>query len=75
MSAFSVHRMIGDVAYHQEDLQSAEGHYNESRKLLVGVSGSKTSQMTGACYNRLGCLAQRKGDLQKAMYVRRKCLN
>jgi hypothetical protein len=58
---------LGELDDHEENFDSAKNHYEESLNLMKKEAGLRTHQMVGATYNRLGCQAQKDGNLDLAM--------
>ena len=63
-------RLLGDIEFAEKNLPTAKKYYEQSKALLLNDTGSKTHQMVGASYSRLGCLAQSMGEHVRAMYAK-----
>lgn len=63
-------RLLGDIECAEGRLSPAKQFYEQSKSLLLNDTGTKTHQMLGATYIRLGCLAQSTGEHAKAMYAK-----
>ncbi|KAB5583450.1 hypothetical protein GE09DRAFT_1078954 [Coniochaeta sp. 2T2.1] len=60
-------RLLGDIEFAEGHLPAAKKCYEQSKNLLLKEMGTRTHQMLGAAYIRLGCLAQETGDYTKAI--------